>query len=159
MKKNPLISFILPNYNNQHVLDLFFEKFLKNNTYQNYEFIVTDDGSEDYSLAVLRKWQNSGQIKNMTLIEEPHNGIINALNKSLANTGTIGDEKCKINDMASNTVEWTTEYCAHADSSPAYHCTIRGGMYGTSDSCPDYRDYTSTTDSYCSSSFRCVLYM
>ena len=83
MKKNPLISFILPNYNNQHVLDLFFEKFLKNNTYQNYEFIVTDDGSEDYSLAVLRKWQNSGQIKNMTLIEEPHNGIINALNKSL----------------------------------------------------------------------------
>ena len=83
----------------------------------------------------------------------------NALNKSLANTGTIGDEKCKINDMASNTVEWTTEYCAHADSSPAYHCTIRGGMYGTSDSCPDYRDYTSTTDSYCSSSFRCVLYM
>ena len=63
MKKNPLISFILPNYNNQHVLDLFFEKFLKNNTYQNYEFIVTDDGSEDYSLAVLRKWQNSGQIK------------------------------------------------------------------------------------------------
>ena len=83
----------------------------------------------------------------------------NALNKSLANTGTIGDEKCKINDMASNTVEWTTEYCAHADSSPAYHCTIRGGMYGTSDSCPDYRDYTSTTDSYCSYSFRCVLYM
>lgn len=25
----PLISFILPNYNNQHVLDLFFSKFFR----------------------------------------------------------------------------------------------------------------------------------
>ncbi len=81
--KKPLISFILPNYNNQHVIDLFFEKFLENNTYDNYEFIVCDDGSEDDGLQFLYKWQKSGKIKNMQIIAEPHKGIINALNKCL----------------------------------------------------------------------------
>lgn len=83
MKKEPLISFILPNYNNQHVLDLFFDKFIENNTYKNYEFIVVDDGSEDDGLEVLFKWQKSGKIHNMQVIAEPHKGIINALNKAL----------------------------------------------------------------------------
>lgn len=83
MNKNPLISFILPNYNNEHVLDLFFEKFIFHNTYDNYEFIIVDDGSEDNSLEVLYKWKNSGKIKNMLIIKEPHLGIINALNKAL----------------------------------------------------------------------------
>ena len=81
--EKPLISFILPNYNNQHVLDLFFEKFVINNTYENYEFIVCDDGSEDDGLELLYKWQNSGKINNMQIIAEPHKGIINALNKCL----------------------------------------------------------------------------
>ena len=34
----------------------------------------------------------------------------NSKNKSLSNTGATGDEVCKINDMASNLMEWTTEY-------------------------------------------------
>lgn len=79
----PLISFILPNYNNEHVLDLFFKKFLMYNTYKNYEFIVTDDGSDDHGLEVLEKWEHSGKIRNMHVISGPHKGIINALNKSL----------------------------------------------------------------------------
>ncbi len=82
-ENNPLISFILPNYNNEYVIDLFFNKFLQNNTYDNYEFIVCDDGSLDNSTIKLEKWLNSGKIKNMTLIKEPHKGIINALNKCL----------------------------------------------------------------------------
>ena len=83
MSHLPLVSFILPNYNNEHVLDMFFSKFIKNNTYENYEFIVTDDGSADSSVDVLKKWHNSGSIRGMRIIEEPHKGIINALNKSL----------------------------------------------------------------------------
>lgn len=83
MKDSPLVSFILPNYNNAHVLDMFFENFLAHNTYENYEFIVADDGSLDQGVEVLAKWEKSARIRNMLVITEPHKGIINALNKSL----------------------------------------------------------------------------
>ena len=55
-----------------------------------------------------------------------------SINSNLTNTGTGQDEVCKINDMASNIVEWTTEYSSGADSSEdnAYPCTFRGGSYG-----------------------------
>lgn len=79
----PLVSFILPNYNNEYILDLMFQRFLENNTYPNYEFIVVDDGSEDNGVALLRKWQASGRIKNMTVIAKKHEGIIPALNCAL----------------------------------------------------------------------------
>ena len=51
----------------------------------------------------------------------------NSKNSSLANTGTNNDEVCKINDMASNIREWTTEYSSYAGSSFAYPCVTRGG--------------------------------
>ena len=50
-------------------------------------------------------------------------------NSSLANTGKNNDEVCKINDMASNIREWTTEYSSNASSSNARPCTHRGGSY------------------------------
>ena len=54
-------------------------------------------------------------------------------NESLANTGTTGDEVCKINDMASNLQEWTTEYCKDVDGSYAFPCTSRSGLYYNND--------------------------
>ena len=55
-----------------------------------------------------------------------------SINSSLTNTGTNNDEKCKINDMAGNVWEWTTEYSTNTLSSYAYPCTDRGGYYGNS---------------------------
>ena len=81
----------------------------------------------------------------------------NSLNTSLANTGVNNDEKCKINDMASNTREWTTEYCTYTDSSHAYPCASRGGSYS---SYYTYgRAYYYAEFSYDHVSFRCALYM
>ncbi len=51
-----------------------------------------------------------------------------SINLSLTNTGVNGDEVCKINDMASNILELTTEYSTYTDSSDAYLCTDRGGL-------------------------------
>ena len=49
-----------------------------------------------------------------------------SVNTSLKDTGTIGDEVCKINDMASNVYEWTTEYSSYTRTDLAYPCTHRG---------------------------------
>ena len=79
-----------------------------------------------------------------------------SLNATLANTGTNGDEKCHIHDMASNAREWTTETSSN-NSAP---CVNRGGT------CNNVRDrYTSDrsgdTTSYVSGNhgFRAILYL
>ncbi len=83
----------------------------------------------------------------------------NSLNKSLANTGVNSDEKCKINDMASNTYEWTTEYCTYTDSSNAYPCTVGGGYYSNSSYYTGDRNFSRATSSNGNISFRSALYM
>ena len=47
-------------------------------------------------------------------------------NTSLKNTGSTGDQKCKIFDMAENTLEWTTEYSTNVNSRYGCPCTNRG---------------------------------
>ena len=81
------------------------------------------------------------------------------LNTSLANTGVNSDEKCKINDMASNTREWTTEYCTYTSSSNASPCALRGGNYYEGSSYTDSRSSGNAAYSNGSISFRSALYM
>ena len=50
-------------------------------------------------------------------------------NTTLSNTGTNDDEVCKINDMASNCVEWTTEYCSASKEEIVLPYVYRGGLY------------------------------
>ena len=83
----------------------------------------------------------------------------NSINSSLTNTGVNSDEKCKINDMASNTKEWTTEYCTYTGSNEAGHCTYRGGNYSNSSSYTDSRNNYNATNNGYNLSFRCALYM
>ena len=83
-----------------------------------------------------------------------------SIKSSLANTGVNSDEKCKINDMASNAEEWTTEYCTISISSDASPCTIRGGSYVFRGYSTDIRNhYPATYGDYDDFSFRSALYM
>ena len=83
----------------------------------------------------------------------------NSKNTTLLNTGVNKDEVCKINDMASNTYEWTTEYSTYTDGSNAFPCTGRGGGYYDSTCYTSYRyDYIATS-SYKNYTFRPTLYM
>ncbi len=59
-----------------------------------------------------------------------------SINSSLANTGANADVVCKINDMASNVREWTTEYSSRNLCGYAGPCTTRGGT------CVNSRRYT-----------------
>ena len=82
-----------------------------------------------------------------------------SVNSSLANTGKNKDEVCKINDMASNCIEWTTEYSSLAVGNVAYPCVGRGGH------CLNSHNYTASrgnffaTDSGSYISFRLSLYL
>ena len=85
-----------------------------------------------------------------------------SINSSLANTGANSDEKCKINDMASNIWEWTTEYCTASNIDGAYPFTYRGGYYGAGSERvygAGTRWFPSEVRRLSSVSFRCALYM
>ena len=76
-------------------------------------------------------------------------------NTDLSNTGTNGDEVCKVNDMASNAWEWTTEY----STITTYPCTGRGGSYNSSDNYISIRAYGYAVNCSEDSTFRSTLYM
>lgn len=82
-----------------------------------------------------------------------------SINSSLTNTGANGDEVCKINDMASNTCEWTTEYSTYTGSSDVTPCTFMGGHYNSSGYCASTRSDNLATHSSKNMTFRPTLYM
>ena len=82
-----------------------------------------------------------------------------SINSSLTNTGANKDEKCKINDMASNTNEWTTEYSTNISSPYFNRCTSRGGFYYNNTGYTSNRFYSATTFNYKGITFRTILYM
>ena len=82
---------------------------------------------------------------------------------SLSNTGNLAegvkDEVCKINDMASNLNEWTTEYSSYANSSLANPCVLRGGNYLASNNYTASRYSRNATNSNSYIGFRLSLYL
>ena len=77
-----------------------------------------------------------------------------SLNSKFSNTGTSGDTKLNINDMASNVTEWTTEECG----ATAGLKTLRGGDYGNGDASTRGADYGEGGGMY-TSGFRPILYI
>ena len=82
-----------------------------------------------------------------------------SLNTVLANTGVNSDEKCKINDMASNAREWSTESANFVrENMPTHICTNRGGHYNGINYSADARIYNILEFDYSGLSFRVILY-
>lgn len=73
----PLLSIIVPNFNNAGYLDECLESIL-GQTFRDFEVLVADDGSVDHSPALLRTWQ------------EKHPGVVHAL-LSPVNRGVPGN--------------------------------------------------------------------
>jgi glycosyltransferase involved in cell wall biosynthesis len=84
------VSLIVPNKNNEPVLDVFLQKLRDNTPAPEFELIVVDDGSTDRSREILRRWRDSGAFAHFKLIERESGGIIATLNAALAEaTGEI----------------------------------------------------------------------
>jgi GT2 family glycosyltransferase len=80
----PPVTLLLPNRDNERVLDLTLERLLEHTTYPNFELVAVDDGSTDDSRSILRRWRDARRFREFTLIERDHGGIAGALNAGLA---------------------------------------------------------------------------
>jgi GT2 family glycosyltransferase len=80
----PSVTLLLPNRNNEGVLDLTLERLVEHTTYPDFELVVVDDGSTDGSRALLGRWRDSRRFRAFTLIEREHGGVVEALNAGLA---------------------------------------------------------------------------
>ena len=80
-------------------------------------------------------------------------------NTSIVSTGMTGDEQCKINDMAKNIYEWTTESSTSTASGVSRPCVDRGGVYYNDVYFTALRHGYSTTNSYPYLGFRPLLYL
>ncbi len=81
------VSLLVPNKNNEPVLDLFLETLERTTTHPDFELIVVDDGSTDASVAVLERWRRSGRFRDFTLLTKPGTGIVDTLNLALERAG------------------------------------------------------------------------
>jgi glycosyltransferase involved in cell wall biosynthesis len=79
----PRVSLLIPNRNNEPALDLVLERLARNTTHPDVEVVVVDDGSDDRSLDILRRWRDSGRFARFVLHEQPPSGVVVALNRGL----------------------------------------------------------------------------
>lgn len=74
-----LVSVAIPNYNCEEYLDKCITHIV-NQTYPNLEILICDNGSEDNSVAIIKKWAaQDSRIK--VFINEQNEGLINCYNK------------------------------------------------------------------------------
>ena len=66
---SPLVSVIIPNYNQARFLDERIQTVL-NQTYQNFEVIILDDKSTDNSVEVINKYKDNPHVSHIVVNEE-----------------------------------------------------------------------------------------
>ena len=81
LNKNILISVVMSVYNGDKYLSDSIESIL-NQTYENFEFIIINDGSEDSSIDIINKYMNYD--KRIVLINRKNRGLAYSLNEGIA---------------------------------------------------------------------------
>lgn len=79
--RTPTISVVMPTYNREELLPRAIESIL-NQTYEDFEFIIVDDGSTDNSVALIQSYQK--QDKRIRLVQnEKNKGISYSRNRGM----------------------------------------------------------------------------
>ena len=80
-------------------------------------------------------------------------------NGTLKNTGTIGDEKCKINDLAANEMEWNTEFVDNVQQYINWKTVRRGSLFSDANYYASSRSTTRADFTDNEHSFRPILWL
>ena len=80
---SPRVSLLLPNRDNAPVLDLVLGRLAETTTYPDIEVVAVDDGSQDASREILRRWRDSGRFPRFELVEKEGSGVVDTLNLAL----------------------------------------------------------------------------
>jgi len=83
MKKNPLTSYVLSAYNEEEHIEECINSLL-NQDYENLEILVTDDGSEDKTLEILKNISNKN--KKLKVFTQQHLGMAQGWNNSFSHS-------------------------------------------------------------------------
>lgn len=117
VKENPLVSIVLITYNSaRYVLDTL--ESVKNQTWNNIELIVSDDGSTDETISICSNWLNENQDRfyNAKLLTVPQNtGIPANCNRGLrAVTGqwikTISGDDILLNNCINDNMQFVEKF-------------------------------------------------
>lgn len=81
VKKQPLVSIIVPVYNAADYLDRCLHSILQQ-TYQNIQLILVNDGSKDSSLEVCKKFAK--QDSRVVILDKKNSGVSDSRNKGIA---------------------------------------------------------------------------
>ena len=76
---NPIISVILPVYNAEKYIEEAINSILEQ-TYQNFELIIINDGSSDNSVNVINQYEKNNKVK---IVNQENQGLIFTLNKGI----------------------------------------------------------------------------
>lgn len=82
INKNPVVSVVMSVYNAEKYLDAAIRSILEQ-TYNNFEFIIINDGSNDRSLEIIKKYKNEDD--RIVLISRENRGLISSLNEGIVN--------------------------------------------------------------------------
>lgn len=79
MISKPLVSVVMPNYNNEAFLVEAIDSIL-NQTFTDFEFLIIDDGSTDGSIDIINSYSDQ---RIRLIVKEKNSGIVDALNIGL----------------------------------------------------------------------------
>jgi glycosyltransferase involved in cell wall biosynthesis len=78
----PRITVFTPTYNRAYIIGILYES-LKRQTYQNFEWIVIDDGSDDHTEELFNVWLKENTSFQITYLKVNNGGKHRAINKAL----------------------------------------------------------------------------
>lgn len=94
-KNHPALSVVMPVWNGANYIKEAIDSILAQ-TFQNFEFLIVDDGSTDETIAIIQSYQDP----RIRLIQQEHEGIVVALNRGIAESRATWIARMDADDIA-----------------------------------------------------------